>query len=84
MHEAGKLLTNIDWMDGTYATLDGADVVAILTEWNEFRALDLGEVKRRLKRPVMVDLRNVYALDEMAEAGFDYYSLGRRTVRAAG
>ncbi|WP_445682825.1 UDP-glucose dehydrogenase family protein [Radicibacter daui] len=84
MHEAGKLLTNIDWMDGTYATLDGADVVAILTEWNEFRALDLAEVKRLLKRPVMVDLRNVYALDEMAEAGFDYYSLGRRTVRAAG
>ncbi|CCD01495.1 protein of unknown function (plasmid) [Azospirillum baldaniorum] len=58
-----------------------ADCVAILTEWNEFRALDLGRVRGLMRRPVMVDLRNVYAPAAMAAAGFHYCSVGRRDAR---
>jgi len=83
MHEAAKLLPGVEWCEDSYQALDGADCVAILTEWNEFRALDLGRVKDLLKRPVMVDLRNVYKPADMAEAGFIYTSIGRPRQQAA-
>jgi UDPglucose 6-dehydrogenase len=51
-----------------------------LTEWNEFRALDLEAAKRLLRRPLMVDLRNIYRPDEMAKIGFVYVSIGRPPV----
>lgn len=57
--------------------MQGADGVVILTEWNEFRALDLERVKSLLKAPLMIDLRNIYTPDEMAQAGFAYHSVGR-------
>ncbi len=57
--------------------LDGATWVANLTEWNEFRALDLIRVKTQLIAPVIVDLKNRYNTNEMAGAGFDYFSIGR-------
>jgi UDPglucose 6-dehydrogenase len=79
MHEAEKLLPGVEWAKDAYAALDGADCVAILTEWNEFRALDILRVKDLLKRPVMVDMRNVYNPAEMVEAGFIYTSIGRPT-----
>ena len=60
---------------------DGADALAILTEWNEFRALDFTRLKALLKTPVLVDLRNIYDPLEMARAGFDYISVGRPPVR---
>ena len=63
-----------------YAALEGADGVVILTEWNEFRALDLRAAKRLLKRALMVDLRNIYRPDEMAKVGFSYVSVGRPSV----
>ncbi len=77
MREAAGLLKDVDYMDGTYKTLDGADAVVIVTEWDEFRALDLERAKSLMKAPVMVDLRNIYRPEEMAEAGIDYYSIGR-------
>ncbi|WP_029008283.1 UDP-glucose dehydrogenase family protein [Azospirillum halopraeferens] len=77
MHEAEKLLPGVTWCADSYAALDGADCVAIVTEWNEFRALDLKRVKALLRAPVMVDLRNVYNPAEMAAAGFIYTSIGR-------
>ena len=80
MHEAGKLLPGVEWAADAYAALDGADCAAILTEWNEFRALNLARVKVLLKRPVMVDLRNVYNAVDMAQAGFKYRSIGRPTL----
>ena len=76
-HEAEKLLPGVEWTKDAYAALAGADCVAIVTEWNEFRALNLTRVKELMKRPVMVDLRNVYSPDEMASAGFAYSSIGR-------
>jgi len=67
----------LDYCDNAYQALDGADGVVILTEWNEFRALDLAKVKTLLKKPLMVDLRNIYRPVQMAQAGFRYISVGR-------
>jgi UDPglucose 6-dehydrogenase len=75
-HEAKKLL-QIDFCKDAYEALEGADGVVILTEWNEFRALDLPRVKKLLKTPLMVDLRNIYRPAQMAQAGFRYVSVGR-------
>ncbi len=77
MEEARALLDGVEWCEGAYDAMDGADALAILTEWNEFRALDLKRVKGLLRRPVMVDLRNIYNPDEMAAAGFEYACVGR-------
>ena len=74
--EATKLM-NLEFCPDAYAALDGADGVVILTEWNEFRALDLGRMKAALKTPLMVDLRNIYHPTMMADAGFRYVSVGR-------
>jgi UDPglucose 6-dehydrogenase len=80
--EAKKLL-NIELCKDTYDALDGADGVVILTEWNEFRALDLSRTKALLKRPLMVDLRNIYRPAQMAAAGFEYISVGRPSSKPA-
>ncbi|MFC2953973.1 UDP-glucose dehydrogenase family protein [Marinicaulis aureus] len=77
MHEAQGLLKDIDYVDGPYKTLEGADAVVIITEWDEFRALDLERVKSMMKTPIMIDLRNIYRPDEMAEVGIAYHSIGR-------
>lgn len=74
--EAKKLL-DIELCADAYEPLKDADGVVILTEWNEFRALDIPRVKALLKRPLMVDLRNIYRPGMMAEAGFVYSSVGR-------
>ncbi|MGD0865506.1 MAG: UDP-glucose/GDP-mannose dehydrogenase family protein [Rhizomicrobium sp.] len=79
MKEAKKLL-NIELCDDAYEAIAGADGVVILTEWNEFRALDLARLRSLLSRPLMVDLRNIYRPTHMAEAGFTYVSVGRSTL----
>ncbi|MFI4987149.1 MAG: UDP-glucose dehydrogenase family protein [Alphaproteobacteria bacterium] len=78
--EARKLLDDVVWCESAYAAMEGADALAILTEWNEFRALDLGRVKALLKTATVVDYRNIYRPDEMAAAGFRYHSVGRPAV----
>jgi UDPglucose 6-dehydrogenase len=77
--EAAKHL-KLDFRKDAYDALTGADGVVLLTEWNEFRALDLAKVKAALKTPLMVDLRNVYKPAMMADAGFRYVSVGRPSV----
>ena len=74
--EARKHL-NIELLKSAYDAIAGADGVVILTEWNEFRALDLAKLKAGLKTPLMVDLRNIYRATQMTQAGFRYVSLGR-------
>ena len=81
MIEAKKYL-DAEMCADAYTALDGADGVVILTEWNEFRALDLKRIRQLLKRPLMVDLRNIYRPEEMAAAGFRYVSVGRPEVNA--
>jgi UDPglucose 6-dehydrogenase len=80
--EAKKLL-DIELCKDAYDALDGADGVVILTEWNEFRALDLSRAKSLLKKPLMVDLRNIYRPAQMAAAGFEYISVGRPSFKPA-
>ena len=82
MREAEKTLP-IRCFDDAYSAISEADGVVILTEWNEFRALDLRKVKELLKRPLMIDLRNIYRPDEMAREGYEYFSIGRAPVREA-
>ena len=79
MNEAKKLLPSqgLTFCKDAYETMAGADALVILTEWNEFRSLDFAEVKKRLKKPILVDLRNIYSPAEMAAAGMDYSCIGR-------
>ena len=67
----------VEYFDDIYETLDGADAVVLLTEWNAYRGLDLEEVRRRMRGNVFVDLRNVYEPDLMRSAGFEYTCVGR-------
>src|SRR5271155_4025869 len=77
MHEAKAMLPGVDWKDGAYEAATGADVLVIITEWNEFRALQLDRLAEIMKRPAIVDLRNVYNPADAAKAGFAYSSIGR-------
>ena len=79
MHEAGKTLTEVDFCDGPYHAIDGSDAMVLITEWDQFRALDLDRVKKLLKSPVVVDMRNVYQPADMKNRGFSYFSIGRPT-----
>ena len=77
MAAAKPLLPDVTFATSVHEALDGADALVILTEWNEFRALDLAEIKRRMRGTAFVDLRNVYRPEDVAAAGFDYVSIGR-------
>ncbi len=80
MAMADKELPGVAWCDDVYGALQNADAMVVLTEWNLFRGLDLGRVKALLRRPVVIDLRNIYAPAEMASLGFAYTSIGRGSV----
>ncbi len=71
-------------VDDMYAALQGADALVICTEWSEFRHPDFAQMKLHLKQPVIFDGRNIYRREQMAEAGFTYYSVGRLPVKARG
>jgi UDPglucose 6-dehydrogenase len=77
LEEARKLMPQLAVADDPYACVEGADAMVILTEWDQFRALDLDRVKQSLRSPVVVDLRNIYQPADMAEKGFTYVSVGR-------
>ncbi|MGE0118837.1 MAG: UDP-glucose/GDP-mannose dehydrogenase family protein [Dongiaceae bacterium] len=75
--EARKLMPDLHYCTDAYEAMDGADALVILTEWNEFRSLDLRQMRERLRQPVVIDLRNIYNPADMADAGFVYHSIGR-------
>ena len=77
MHEAQKMMTGLDYADNAYAAIDGADAMVIITEWDQFRALDLDRVKDALSSDIVVDLRNIYSPEDMARRGFKYISVER-------
>ena len=77
-HEGEALLPGVHWFDDAYKCVHKADVLVILTEWNEFRALDLSRIARKMTTPRMADLRNVYSVKDAKRAGFEAYeSIGR-------
>ena len=84
MKEEANLFQNVEFCSGTYETMDEADALVILTEWNEFRSLDLDRVRSLLNRPILVDLRNIYDPIEMKNEGFVYFSIGRVPILQPG
>jgi UDPglucose 6-dehydrogenase len=77
MGQARAILPSIAYADDAYCCMEGADALVIMTEWKAFRDLDLARVKALLKRPIVVDLRNIYRPEDMARHGFTYVSVGR-------
>ncbi|MBT5435766.1 MAG: UDP-glucose/GDP-mannose dehydrogenase family protein [Rhodospirillaceae bacterium] len=76
MEEAAGLIEGMVLCADTYEALEGADALVVVTEWNEFRSLDLGRAKAALKRPLVIDLRNIYGADDIEAAGFEYHGIG--------
>ena len=77
MEPARQVLQNITYTTGTYETMEGADALVIVTEWDAFRALDLTRVRNMLGSPVLIDLRNIYPRDVVEAAGLTYHAVGR-------
>jgi len=76
--EGEALLPGVEWVEDPYAAAKDADAVVLLTEWNEFRALNLTQMAAEMKSPRMVDLRNIYSRDKVKKSGFEtYVGVGR-------
>jgi UDPglucose 6-dehydrogenase len=72
--EGEALLPGVHWSEDAYKAAQNADLLVILTEWNEFRALDLGRLAKKMANPRMADLRNIYNARDAKKAGFEAYS----------
>jgi UDPglucose 6-dehydrogenase len=78
------IFENVEYCEDAYQTATGADLLVLATEWNEFRALNFEKIRKALRQPVLVDLRNVYDPQRMAALGFDYISVGRAVADRSG
>ena len=74
----------LTYYKNAYDALDGAEALAIVTEWNEFRSPNFDEIRKRLRNPIIFDGRNLYSLDTIAKRGFEYYSIGRPAIKPQG
>jgi UDPglucose 6-dehydrogenase len=81
MEQAKLALPDLHYCNSAYAAAEGADALVIATEWEQFRALDLAQLKTVMARPLIVDLRNIYRAEEMRRADFRYVAVGRTEVR---
>ena len=77
MERSRTLMPDIEYMEGAYEVAAGADAVVVVTEWNEFRDLDLARVKQSMRKPVVIDGRNIYDPTVMRNLGFTYRGIGR-------
>jgi UDPglucose 6-dehydrogenase len=77
MEQAKKVLDGVTYCEGPYDCAKGADAIVIVTEWEQFRALDFDQLKQVMARPLIVDLRNIYRPEEIARHGLAYHSVGR-------
>ena len=75
--EASKILKNVNWKKSAYEAAENVDCLVILTDWEEFKNLDLDKLKNSMKRPLIYDFRNIFDPDMMTELGFEYFSIGR-------
>ncbi len=80
MDEAKKYLDSVEYCTDSYQCIEGADAMVIITEWDQFRALDMERVRATMKTPTIVDLRNIYSPAEMALSGTNYFSVGRPEI----
>ncbi|SCB61634.1 UDP-glucose dehydrogenase [Rhizobium aethiopicum] len=83
MENARKVIENIEYANGPYEAAAGADALVIVTEWNQFRALDFNRLKQSMRAPVLVDLRNIYRSDEIRKHGFIYTGIGTNLYQDA-
>lgn len=79
MGEAAEMLPGVTMHDDAYGPMENADALVIVTEWNQFRALDFNRVKDTMRTPVLIDLRNIYSKVDLVAEGFSYFGIGRRT-----
>jgi UDPglucose 6-dehydrogenase len=77
MGEAAKVLPEVKFVEDEYAAVAGADALVFVTEWNQFRALDMKRIHDLMKSPRIADLRNIYQPEDMRELGFEYVGVGR-------
>ena len=77
MEEAKELYPEFTYVNNVYEAATGADALVLMTEWNQYRALDLDRLKSLMRRPLFIDLRNVYSPRKMKAAGFEYVGVGR-------
>ncbi len=77
MEEAKKVLQDVNWCDNSYDAAKDSDILVIVTEWSEFKTLNMSKVKAVMKRPCILDLRNIYQSEDMAQLGFNYYAIGK-------
>ena len=77
MEEARKLLPQIAYAEDEYGAVEGCDALIFMTEWNQFRALDMKRIQGLMRTPKIADLRNIYEPSAMREMGFDYVGVGR-------
>ncbi len=80
LEESMKVLPDMVPCQDAYQTVEGADAIVLVTEWNQFRNLDMEQIRSKVKSPVFIDLRNVYEPQRMAEQGFYYVSVGRKSA----
>ncbi len=80
LEESMKVLPDMVPCQDAYQTVEGADAVVLVTEWNQFRNLDFEQIRAKVKSPIFIDLRNVYEPERMAELGFYYVSVGRKSA----
>lgn len=77
MEEARKIMPELQYCDDPYSACQNSDALVIMTEWNEYKALDLEKIKSVMKTPVFIDLRNLYDPETVKEKGFKYFGVGR-------
>ena len=77
MERMQAILPDLEYCKDAYEVADGADALVVVTEWNEFRQLDLARVKGSMRKPVLIDGRNIYVPAMMRELGFTYRGIGR-------
>jgi UDPglucose 6-dehydrogenase len=77
MEETAKVISNIQYAEDEYEAVKNADALVIVTEWNQFRALDMKRIRDLMKAPRVADLRNIYEPEDLRKLGFDYVGVGR-------
>ncbi len=83
MKQARQILSDVEYCENAYACAQDANAIVIVTEWEQFRALDISKLRGLMRSAIMVDLRNVYRAEEITKSGFAYFCIGKGDAAAA-